>query len=122
MYAGKENVPTWNYATVQVSGRPEIITDKKGIQEILYASVEFFEARNKTAWRYDLPPAFTDRLEAAIVGVKIKAPSAAKFKLGQNRNDEDYEAMLSYLRESDKPSDQELVEWMLKSYRIQPFF
>ncbi|MGZ3748105.1 MAG: FMN-binding negative transcriptional regulator [Pseudobdellovibrionaceae bacterium] len=37
IYAGKENVPTWNYIAVQIHGSPEIISDKEGIKKILHS-------------------------------------------------------------------------------------
>jgi transcriptional regulator len=119
MYKGKNNVPTWNYAAVQICGEPEIVTDSKGIHEILLSSVEYFEFRNQSSWSYELPPAMKKKLETAIVGVKIKALSIAKFKLGQNRSDQDYEAMLEFLKSSNRPSDRELLEWMLRSHKTK---
>ena len=41
MYKGKNNVPTWNYAAVQITGKPELITSGQGIKDILNESVEF---------------------------------------------------------------------------------
>jgi transcriptional regulator len=118
MCQGKNNVPTWNYAAVQICGRPEIVMDPEGIHEILLASVQHFELRNQTSWSYVFHPTVKEKLEAAIVGVRIKATSVAKFKLGQNRNDEDYEAMLEFLKASDRASDQELLQWMWQSHKI----
>jgi len=112
MYVGKNNVPTWNYAAVQIEGAPELVTEGPEIKKILQQSVEFFESRNKSNWHYDLPASMQDKLESAIVGLRIRAKSKAKFKLSQNRNDEDYEAVISYLKTSSVASDQELLEWM----------
>lgn len=115
MYHGEHNVPTWNYAAVQVQGKPELVTDKSGLRDLLSASVHFFEARNQTHWHYDLPASMQEKLEAAIVGVRIRATSVAKFKLSQNRNDQDYEAVIEYLKQSDRAYDHELLEWMRRS-------
>ena len=112
MYAGKNNVPTWNYAAVQIKGKPELITSKTEIKQILNQSVDFFESRNETSWKYELPEPLQEKLESAIVGLKIKSIGLAKFKLSQNRTDEDYEGVLKFLRSSPKASDQELLDWM----------
>lgn len=114
MYKGKNNVPTWNYAAVQVRGRPEVLTSRTDLKEILNQSVEFFETRNETSWKYDLPEALQEKLESAIVGLKIRSKPFAKFKLSQNRNDADYESVLDFLITSKKHSDQELLQWMIK--------
>lgn len=113
MYVEKNNVPTWNYAAVQITGKPELITSGPKIKEILNESVEYFESKNKTFWKYELPQAFQEQLESAIIGIKIKSKGVAKFKLSQNRNDQDYEAVLNFLRKSQKASDQELYQWMI---------
>jgi transcriptional regulator len=112
MYSGKNNVPTWNYAAVQIEGSPELITEGAEIKKILSQSVGFFESRNRSNWRYNLPQEMQDRLESAIIGLRIRAKGKAKFKLSQNRNDEDYEAVIGYLKTSIIASDQELLEWM----------
>lgn len=117
MYIGKNNVPTWNYAAVQTTGKPELITSGQEIKEILNHSVDFFEDRNETSWKYNLPQEAQDKLESAIVGLKIKSSAVAKFKLSQNRNDEDYESVTRFLQSSPKAKDQELLNWMKNSER-----
>lgn len=42
------NVPTWNYAAVQMRGTVELIQDQKGINDILHSSVTVFEKQNGT--------------------------------------------------------------------------
>lgn len=115
MYKGQNNVPTWNYAAVQITGKPEVITSGSQIKEILHESVAHFESRNGSDWKYDLPAHLQEKLESAIVGLKIRSISVAKFKLNQNRNDEDYKAVLSYLKSSSNASDQVLLDWMIRS-------
>lgn len=118
MYKGQNNVPTWNYAAVQITGKPEIIDSGPQIKEILNESVAHFESRNGSDWKYNLPAHFQEKLESAIVGLRIRSISIAKFKLSQNRNDEDYEAVLSYLKSSSNASDQVLFDWMVRSPKI----
>lgn len=118
MYKSQNNVPTWNYAAVQITGKVEIITSGLLIKEILNESVAYFESRNGSHWRYDLPAQIQERLESAIVGLRIHANSNAKFKLSQNRTDEDYESVISYLKSSPNASDQVLLDWMIKSPKL----
>jgi transcriptional regulator len=116
IYVGKKNVPTWGYAAVEVRGSAELITDAKGIKDLLNQTVHVFETENQTNWSYDLPEQMQKNLEAAIVGVKIKITHLeSKFKLSQNRNQEDYEAVLKHFQESPAPKDREVYEWMLKT-------
>jgi transcriptional regulator len=116
IYFNKMNVPTWSYAVVQVHGVVEIVSDKNSLKDILNKSVHFFEAQNKTSWSYDLSDELQEKLEMAIVGLRIKVTRIeAKFKLSQNRNTEDYNSVLHFFRESKNHKDRELHEWMLKS-------
>jgi len=118
IYMGKQNVPTWSYAAVEVRGVAEIISEGHGLRDILNKTVEFFETQNSTKWSNDLPVQLQKSLEAAIVGLKIRIThTEAKFKLSQNRNEEDYNAVLRYFKESQLQSDRVLYDWMLKSPR-----
>lgn len=114
--AGKKNVPTWNYAAVQVYGSAEFIHDHQGLRHLLNETVQFFERRNGTTWSYDLPEKMKQNLERAIVGLKIKITRIeSKFKLSQNKNTEDFMAILKHLSSSSSIKDQEMHGWMLKA-------
>jgi len=113
IYVEPLNVPTWNYAVVQVQGVVEVCETKEQIEEILRSSVVQFESRNGTSWSYDLPESFRGSLLKAIVGLKISIESIeAKFKLSQNRREEDYGAVMNFLEKSSKEVDQEILRWM----------
>lgn len=116
LYKNKLNVPTWSYAAVQIQGTVEIIVHASGIKDILNQTVSHFETQNGTSWSYDLPLSFQEKLESAIVGIKIKVDRIeAKFKLSQNRNQADYHAVLNFLKNSPSQQDQEVYHWMMKT-------
>lgn len=116
IYIDKLNVPTWSYAAVQMRGKVESVSDKDGLKDILNRTIQFFEKENKTTWSYELPVHMQNNLEAAIVGIKIRITSMeSKFKLSQNRNTEDYEAVVNHFGDSVDPKGKELHKWMLKS-------
>ena len=116
IYINKLNVPTWSYATVQIRGTVEIVSDRDGLKDILSRTVHFFEEANTTSWSYELPMQMQHSLEAAIVGIKIRIVNLeSKFKLSQNRNKEDYQAVVDHFRESMDPKDRELHKWMVKT-------
>ncbi|MGZ3772604.1 MAG: FMN-binding negative transcriptional regulator [Pseudobdellovibrionaceae bacterium] len=112
VYASQNNVPTWNYAAAQLRGTPEVITSSQHIKEILNESVGYFESRNGTTWKYNFPSHLANKLESAIVGIRIRCTAQIKLKLSQNRNDEDYNAVLSSLKDSSEYSDKVLCKWM----------
>ncbi len=116
IYSDPINVPTWNYAVVQVHGTAELIQGRAELHRILNQMTSAFENENGTSWSYNLPPAMQENLEAAIVAVKIRIQKIeAKFKLSQNRNENDYAAVAKFLRTSPHPADLELLHWMLKT-------
>jgi transcriptional regulator len=112
-YESQMEVPTWNFAAVQIQGRVELLQEGRQINEVLHESVRFFEKRNGTTWAYDLPASFRDRLESAIVGMKIHIQKIdVKFKLSQNRAPEDRQNVLRHLEKSSNACDLELFKWM----------
>ena len=114
-YESTLEVPTWNYAAVQVRGRIDLITSFEGVEEILNKSVQHFEKRNQTNWSYELPQKFREGLVRAIVGLRIHVESIeGKFKLSQNRKDPDQLKVQKHLEESPHTNDQEMLQWMRK--------
>ncbi|MEN0059707.1 MAG: FMN-binding negative transcriptional regulator [Bdellovibrio sp.] len=118
IYVGKSNVPTWSYAAIEIRGSVKIISDGQELKEMLHRTVDAFETKNQTEWSYDLPEKMQKNLESALVGLKIKVTNLeSKFKLSQNRNVEDYTAVLKHFSESSSHKDKEISEWMLKAPR-----
>lgn len=114
-YEEKLNVPTWNYAVVEIEGVGEIVDTYEGIESILDKSVKHFEKRNNTNWQYDLPEKFRAGLVKGIVGIRISIDLiSAKYKLSQNRESVDYKTMTKFLETSSADSDQEMLRWMKK--------
>jgi transcriptional regulator len=121
IYVDKLNVPTWSYATVQIRGTVELVSDKEDLKDILNMTVQFFEKANNSIWEYELPTQMQNSLEAAIIGLKIKIIGMeSKFKLSQNRKAGDYEAVVNHFRESHDPKNKELHKWMLKAKKQVP--
>ncbi len=115
-YISEEEVPTWNYAVVQVVGDAELVQNREGIENILQKSSRFFENRNETSWQYKVPDDLQRVLEKAIVGVKIRVKNLeGKFKLSQNRSRVDFEAVVMKVSEQDAESkDLAMAKWMRK--------
>lgn len=112
IYKTAQQVPTWNYAVVECSGLLEVVDSIEGLDDIMKTSVKYFEERNKTSWYYDLPEKYKQSLLKAIVGLRFKITNInAKFKLSQNRDDADYEAVKAFLQNSSAPFAQEMLYW-----------
>lgn len=97
-YSNSPAVPTWNYAAVHVYGVPRLISPDRTALAVDML-VRKYEAHRETPWPNELPDEFRKRMLAAIVGFEIPmARIEGKFKLGQNRSDEDQFGMLRGLR------------------------
>lgn len=108
----ENDVPTWNYAAVHVSGYCTLIRDKKGIQtclEKLATAVELFDG---TSWPFWLPDDLKD-FEKMIVGFEIEIETIdAKFKLSQNRSESDFLSVQKGLQQRAKGQDVEVSQLM----------
>lgn len=115
LYKTSPQVPTWNYTAIECSAEAELVDDVEGLDILMKTSVDFFEKRNNTDWRYELPEKFKLGLLKAIVGVRFKITNInAKFKLSQNRESEDYAAVKEFLQTSKAPFASEMLYWFLK--------
>ena len=86
----REEVPTWNYAVVHAHGRAAGPMPKDELRRLLVDLATRHETGDD-AWRIDrLDAALADELLGEIVGVSVEiARLDGKFKLSQNRSDED---------------------------------
>jgi transcriptional regulator len=89
-YASGPAVPTWNYAVVHAHGKPQARDDDRFTEAAVLELVDKYEG-GPDAWRVDaLPTDLHDDLMAAIVGFEMPVERLeAKFKLSQNRSDDD---------------------------------
>jgi len=110
-YASRGAVPTWNYATVHVYGVPRVIEDPTALRKIVVDVTAKHESRigSPTHLQDEL---VTSMLKATI-GFSIHITRIeAKFKLGQNRSQEDQEAMLGALASAEDPDSRALAEFI----------
>jgi transcriptional regulator len=84
-------VPTWNYATVHVWGRPRVMNDDAWLRRQLDDLTASREGPREEPWKVDDAPAdFVAMQMRAIVGVEIPiARMEGKWKMSQNRPEAD---------------------------------
>ncbi|UUZ56444.1 FMN-binding negative transcriptional regulator [Massilia sp. H-1] len=84
-------VPTWNYAVVHAHGPLRAIEDPAWILALLERLTAQHEAPRSMPWSVgEAPPAFIDKLLAAIVGIEIPVQRLeGKWKMSQNRSAND---------------------------------
>jgi transcriptional regulator len=111
----QNDVPTWNYAVVHIQGRAELIEDQEGIVDCLKKLTAHAEAGVVDPWEFWIPEDLS-HLSAAIVGFRIVAEDIqAKFKMSQNRSEEDRKRVTEGLRSRSDQASHELAWLMNKS-------
>ena len=94
-YAAKREhgrvVPTWNYVTVQAHGRLVVHDDVEWLETNVRRLTDAHEADAGEPWSVDdAPRTYIDGQLRAIVGIEVLLDRVVgKWKLGQNRSDED---------------------------------
>ncbi|PRY80667.1 putative FMN-binding protein [Marivita geojedonensis] len=89
-YGIADQVPTWNYVAVQLTGVLEILPHGK-MREVLDVQSAFYESRlaGKAPWTTDkMTPDVLERMMRMIVPCRMVVEDiAATWKLGQNKDD-----------------------------------
>ncbi|HSL46056.1 MAG TPA: FMN-binding negative transcriptional regulator [Anaerolineales bacterium] len=106
------NVPTWNYQSVHVYGRPRLITEHEQSYEILKRLVDRYESTGP--YRLEsLPQDFVSKEIKGIAAFQIEVTRIeASYKLSQNRNDEDYWNIVDHLEQREDDLSHEVAEAM----------
>jgi len=93
-------VPTWNYVIVHARGVARVIQDNVWLRNHLEALTDKHERDLPEPWKVsDAPGEYTSKLIEHIVGIEISvAAIEGKFKLGQNRPEEDRRRVAQELR------------------------
>jgi transcriptional regulator len=103
-----DNVPTWNYAAVHVSGTP-VLVDEAATRDAVDRLAARFEPPS-------LPPIAEEKITRLLKGVvAFRLPIArleVKFKLSQNKGPADRAGVIAGLRATGRPEDLATAEWM----------
>jgi transcriptional regulator len=112
-YGSRMSVPTWNYATVQAWGKPEVRDTGEDVDWLMRTLVERYE-RGVDRWRIaELPAEVYQRHKDAIVVFRLKVEGIeGKFKLSQNRLPVDREGVVRGLEKRGQAHDNALVRLM----------
>lgn len=106
-YAEPErNVPTWNYATVHVSGQPQLLARGAALSSLLKLTQAF-----DPQWQAD--EATLQRLLPGIVAFRMPiARVEAKFKMSQNKTADDQRGVIAGLLAADDRDALSVAQWM----------
>ena len=100
-YTNQQIVSTWNYMSVHIGGKMNIMSDDELIQFMRKLTLKFEKENLQSQTIYDnLPDTFLNKMMPAIVGFEVKAEKFENvFKLSQNRDEESYLNIISKLEE-----------------------
>ncbi|KQQ53533.1 transcriptional regulator [Pseudomonas sp. Leaf127] len=107
-------VPTWNYLAVHVWGRPQLMTERADLRQLVGALSERHEAGRAAPWSIDDAPAdYIDKMLGAITGFALPIERLlGKRKLSQNRSAADIQGVRDGLAASQDPHDQHIARLM----------
>ncbi|MBI1840222.1 MAG: FMN-binding negative transcriptional regulator [Verrucomicrobia bacterium] len=106
-------VPTWNYAVVHVQGSARVIADEPEVARIVHRTIRFYEGDGPEAWDGNLPAEYEARMLRGIVAFEVAITRwEGKFKLGQNRDKADINAVRSALSQSTDQGERRLADLM----------
>jgi transcriptional regulator len=117
-YVNTEVVPTWNFAVVHASGSPRAITEKVALHELLAKLIEKFEGHQGSGYDFSkLPDSYVSSMLGGVVGFEMQIESLeGKFKLGQERSDDDKQRVLEHLRQA-TPRERSLHDLSTSFYK-----
>ena len=94
----RPGVPTWNYQAVHVYGTCELINNADGIADI----VDALTAKHETPFEDPWQPEYKTAMLNAIIGLQININEIqGKYKLSQNRPEQDQKQIIENLTQLD---------------------
>lgn len=116
-YAAND-VPTWNYSAIHVSGHPSLIEDQDGLIECLKELTNHTERYWPSGWEFYIPDDLTgEQLSKHIIGFKMKIENINfKEKLSQNRSSADRAGIIKGLESRSDDASRAVLQEMLKIY------
>lgn len=107
-YETNQAVPTWNYVSVHVYGKIEILYEKEEKIKIIRDVVKYFEGSESKYKVDELKPGYFDGLLKGITAFKIEITELqGKQKISQNHPEE---RQLRVIDELEKLNDQDSIE------------
>ncbi|MCK2004245.1 FMN-binding negative transcriptional regulator [[Brevibacterium] frigoritolerans] len=109
-------VPTWNYVSIHLSGKMEIVNDQKVIFDSLNDMVNKYENPGSPYNLIDVDSRFIEGMSKGIVAFKIKITKIeAKAKLSQNHPVERQELIIKNLDNTSQQDNIQIASLMKKN-------
>ena len=120
-YNSSKAVPTWNYVTAHVYGKPVVIEDPATLYASQQDLVNHHEAQYDNPWQMEYADTeFINGMLKEIVGFEMAIEQVqCKFKISQNRPTEDQISVVESLRASKNASAKEIAD-LMKAHLLEP--
>lgn len=108
-YASPDQVPTWLYEAVHLSGPVHVIPAEHAPEHLDALSAQFEQwLAPKPSWTLArVPPRRREMLLSAIVAIEMKVETVeSSFKLNQHKSEQDYVSVARALAEQNDPGSQ----------------
>lgn len=116
-YVDQVTVPTWNYTAVHAYGVPQVIHEPAILRPIVDMLTDLHETAVGSTWDRSLAEVDMDADLKAIVGIEIPLTRLeGKFKLNQNRSEEDRRSVIGALEQSADPMHRDVAAMMRDSF------
>lgn len=108
------NLPTWNFISVQVHGTVNVLSDKNTVVRGLCGIAELSEKNNAGTYRLDPNDPRIDQLIDYIVGFEIEIDKiVGRFKLSQDKKESHRKKAALYLAEKTEAGQRDFIEGMV---------
>ncbi len=89
-----DSVPTWNYQATHLYGQCTVFSDPGRLKEVVDSLTAIYEKQLPNPWQ----PNYQATMLKGIVGIQIEITKIdCKFKLNQNRSDDDIQGVIDHL-------------------------
>jgi transcriptional regulator len=113
-YENQDTVPTWNYVTVHVNGKVQLLEDED--PRLWQSMVNLTQKYEQPTSQYDLhdvDPSYITALSKGVVGFTVSIDKIeGKAKLSQNHSKERVERVIAELSKKSNSNEQEIAKWM----------
>ncbi|WP_347551359.1 FMN-binding negative transcriptional regulator [Pseudalkalibacillus hwajinpoensis] len=117
-YETTKAVPTWNYVSIHLYGKLEIVEDRKIIFDSLNDLVTKYETPDSTYNLNNIEPSFIEGMSKGIVAFRIKITKIeAKAKLSQNHSVERQKLIIKHLENNSQQDNIQIASLMKKNLK-----
>ncbi len=113
------NVPTWNYVAIHIYGKASIV-EGDALRTMLTRLMSKYESPSLRPAKFsDLPEDFLRTELKGIVGFEMSIDrTEAAYKLSQNRDDRDYQAIIAELKKIETTNALDIAQEMEKRRKL----